>query len=304
MTAPPLHTELAHRIRAELAESGAAAGQHLVEEDLCRRFAVSRTPIRGALRLLAQQGVLKVRPGRGYALAAPLRPLPGDSPQARAGREDAEYAKLFDAVARARQTGALGDHFTRQEFLRRFKPRANVAARVLDRLTDLGLLERRAGHGWSFRRESGPALQESYAFRRALEPALLLLPSFRLDNKWARKSRARHMALRHKSWQPEDNAAFHELNADFHEQLARCCGNRHMQYAAERQFELRRFLARDWNYPAARVHSAIDDHLEILAALEQGYADKASALMLHHLTQSATSIAIGTGISEAGRGAP
>ena len=32
--------------------------------------------------------------------------------------------------------------------------------------------------------------------------------------------------------------------------------------------------------------SAIDDHLEILAALEAGYADKAAALMLHHLTQS------------------
>jgi DNA-binding GntR family transcriptional regulator len=35
-----------------------------------------------------------------------------------------------------------------------------------------------------------------------------------------------------------------------------------------------------------QVHSAIDDHLEILAALEAGYADKAAALMLHHLTQS------------------
>jgi DNA-binding GntR family transcriptional regulator len=32
--------------------------------------------------------------------------------------------------------------------------------------------------------------------------------------------------------------------------------------------------------------SAINDHLEILAALEAGYADKAAALMLHHLTQS------------------
>jgi DNA-binding GntR family transcriptional regulator len=37
-----------------------------------------------------------------------------------------------------------------------------------------------------------------------------------------------------------------------------------------------------------QVHSAIDDHLEILAALEAGYADKAAALMLHHLTQSAS----------------
>jgi len=300
MTIPRLHIELADRIRAELAESGAAAGQHLVEEELCRRFAVSRTPVRGALKLLAEQGVLKIRPERGYALAAPLRPSPADGTQAWSGREDSEYAHLFDAVARARQTGALSDRFTRQEFLRHFKARAGVAARVLARLTDLGLRERRTGHGWSFSQETGPALQESYAFRRALEPALLLLPSFRLDGEWARKSRAQHIALRNKPWQPQDDATFHELNANFHEQLARCCGNRHMQYAAERQFELRRFLARRWNYPVARIHNAIDDHLEILTALEQGYADKASALMLHHLTQSATSSAAGTKTREAG----
>jgi DNA-binding GntR family transcriptional regulator len=47
-------------------------------------------------------------------------------------------------------------------------------------------------------------------------------------------------------------------------------------------------LIGDWDYPIEQVHNAIDDHLEILAALEAGYADKAAALMLHHLTQSAS----------------
>jgi DNA-binding GntR family transcriptional regulator len=36
------------------------------------------------------------------------------------------------------------------------------------------------------------------------------------------------------------------------------------------------------------VQETIDEHLEILAALEAGWNDKASALMLHHLTTSAT----------------
>ena len=73
-----------------------------------------------------------------------------------------------------------------------------------------------------------------------------------------------------------------------------------MQHAVEKQIALRRFLSRRWNYPAAQIHSAIDEHLEILAALEQGYADKASALMLHHLTQSATSSAAGAEVLSAG----
>jgi DNA-binding GntR family transcriptional regulator len=56
----------------------------------------------------------------------------------------------------------------------------------------------------------------------------------------------------------------------------------------ERQNQLRQFLIGQWDYPMDQVASAIDDHLEILAALEAGYADKAAALMLHHLTQSAS----------------
>lgn len=295
MSSSRLHSELAQRIRADLAQHGATAGERLVEEDLCRRFAVSRTPVRGALKLLAQQGVLTARPGRGYVLAAPLRPAP-DTPDADTGEDEA----LFEAIAAARQSGELSDRFTQQEILRRFAVRAGMAARVLARLADLGLLERRVGHGWSFTGESGPALQESYAFRRALEPALLLLPSFRLDREWAQKSRAAHLKLRQKTGRNVDGAAFHALNADFHEQLARCCGNRHMQHAVEKQIALRRFLSRRWNYPAAQIHSAIDEHLEILAALEQGYADKASALMLHHLTQSATSSAAGAEVLSAG----
>ena len=78
------------------------------------------------------------------------------------------------------------------------------------------------------------------------------------------------------------------MNAEFHEQLARSSGNRAMLKAVQRQGQLRDFLIGQWDYPMEQVYSAIDDHLEILAALEAGYADKAAALMLHHLTQSAT----------------
>jgi DNA-binding GntR family transcriptional regulator len=81
---------------------------------------------------------------------------------------------------------------------------------------------------------------------------------------------------------------FHAVNADFHAQLAKSSGNRAMLRAVERHNQLRQFLIGGWEYPMEQVHSAIDDHLEILAALEAGYADKAAALMLHHLTQSAS----------------
>src|SRR3546814_18060733 len=48
--------DLGLRIVRMLKDQGAGPGHHLVELDLCRQFDVSRTPVRGALRLLADQG--------------------------------------------------------------------------------------------------------------------------------------------------------------------------------------------------------------------------------------------------------
>jgi DNA-binding GntR family transcriptional regulator len=283
MTAPSrLHADLAHRILARLRQDKAAPGHHLVELGLCAAFGVSRTPVRGALKLLERQGVVKAREGRGYVLTK----LPPETVEAEseAGEED----RLFQALAEARAKGALPDQFTQQELVRRFGARLSVVLVVLRQLGELGLVERKPGNGWAFTPDPARTLSESYAFRRALEPQMLLQPGFRLDRAWAEKARTEHQKLRKKAWRAGDGVRFHAVNADFHEQLARGSGNRAMLKAVERHNQLRTFLIGQWDYPMDQVYSAIDDHLEILAALEAGYADKAAALMLHHLTQSAS----------------
>ncbi len=274
-----LQADLARRILRALTEDGAAPGTRLVELDLCARFGVSRTPVRGALQLLARDGIITDRDRRGYVLVRP----PADAPDEDDGEDE---RRLFAAMARARADGELADIFTQQELVRRLKVRPGAALRLLRQLAEVGVVEKRPGNGWAFNGDSGRAINESYAFRRVLEPQLLLQPTFRLDRAWAQKSRAAHQKLRAMTWRPDNSIAFHALNADFHHHLARCCGNRIMQAAVERQNQLRRFLGDGWNYPREQVHRAIDDHLEILAALEAGYPDKAAALMLHHLTIS------------------
>jgi DNA-binding GntR family transcriptional regulator len=285
MTAVPsrLQADLARRILARLRQDNAAPGHHLIELDLCAAFDVSRTPVRGALRLLEQQGVVKARAGRGYVLAK----LAPEAAQAETSEEDQE-SLLFQQLAEARAQGALPDQFTQQELVRRFGTRLSSVMEVLRDLAELGLVERRPGNGWAFTTDPARALSESYAFRRALEPQVLLQPGFRLDRAWAEKARAQHQKIRRKPWAPGDGTRFHAVNADFHEQLAKSSGNRTMLKAVERQNQLRQFLIGNWDYPMEQVHYAIDDHLEILAALEAGYGDKAAALMLHHLTQSAS----------------
>jgi DNA-binding GntR family transcriptional regulator len=255
-----------------------------VELELCGTFDVSRTPVRGALQLLAAEGILVSRAGRGFVLAK----LPGVIDEAEEDEEDEEDRRLFDDLARARNTGKLPDQFTQQEIVRRFDVRLGTVMTVLRQLAELGLVERRPGNGWAFAADPSRILNESYAFRRALEPQILLQPGFKLDRAWAEKTRALLLKFRKKNWRAGDGVAFHAANADFHEQLARCSGNRTMLKAIQRQNQLRDFLIGQTDYPMEQVHSAIDDHLEILAALEAGYADKAAALMLHHLTQSAS----------------
>jgi DNA-binding GntR family transcriptional regulator len=278
-----LHADLARRILSRLRHDKAAPGHHLVELELCAAFDVSRTPIRGALKLLEQQGVVKAREGRGFVLAK----LPPENAEAEAVDDD-EESRLFHTLAEARAKGTLPEQFTQQELVRRFDMRLSTVLSVLRALAELGLVERRPGNGWAFAPDLVRALSESYAFRRAIEPQMLLQPGFKLDRAWAEKTRAEHQKLRKKPWRAGDGVRFHAVNADFHEQLARSSGNRAMLRAVERQNQLRQFLIGQWDYPMDQVTSAIDDHLEILAALEAGYADKAAALMLHHLTQSAS----------------
>jgi len=286
-TAPPsrLQAELARRILKLLKDQGAAPGYHLVELDLCRAFGVSRTPVRGALKLLAGEGALEPRAGRGFVLARKVTDAP-DAPPGETG--DDEARRLLGALAQARSDGKLEGRFAQQEIVRRFGARLPVVLAVLRQLGALGLVERRPGNGWAFAADAPRAQAESYAFRRALEPAMLLQPGFALDRVWLEKTRAAHLKFRRRPWQGSDAVDFYEVNADFHEQLARCSGNRYMLGAVRQQIALRRFLNDQLEYDARRVNSAIDDHLEILAALEGGWNDKAAALMLHHLTISAS----------------
>ncbi len=60
-----LHVELVERLRALITVGELANGQKIPEGDLCQRFGVSRTPLREALKVLAVEGVVTLRPNRG-----------------------------------------------------------------------------------------------------------------------------------------------------------------------------------------------------------------------------------------------
>jgi DNA-binding GntR family transcriptional regulator len=60
-----LHDELVERVRRQIVEGVLAPGEKISEKDLCAAYAVSRTPLREALKVLAREGLVVLTPHRG-----------------------------------------------------------------------------------------------------------------------------------------------------------------------------------------------------------------------------------------------
>ncbi len=64
---PPLHDNVAERLREQIFAGEFAPGAFLDETALCERLAISRTPLREALKVLTAEGLLRHEPRRGAA---------------------------------------------------------------------------------------------------------------------------------------------------------------------------------------------------------------------------------------------
>ena len=53
------------RLRDEILSGTLEPGARLIEEQICQRFSISRAPVREAMRLLVQQGLVEHLPRRG-----------------------------------------------------------------------------------------------------------------------------------------------------------------------------------------------------------------------------------------------
>jgi len=65
----PLHDQLVDRLRDMIIEGALVPGVRVPERALCERFQVSRTPLREALKVLASEGLVVLRPNRGATVA-------------------------------------------------------------------------------------------------------------------------------------------------------------------------------------------------------------------------------------------
>src|SRR6266404_6134534 len=64
-----MHDEVVARLRHVLTEGEIPPGARIPERDLCASFAISRTPLREALKVLAAEGLVVLLPNRGSRAA-------------------------------------------------------------------------------------------------------------------------------------------------------------------------------------------------------------------------------------------
>lgn len=279
-----LQRDLLPRVIALIRSERLAPGARLTELWLARRLQVSRTPVRGVLELLARRGILVWQPRRGFALARPIEehdevdlPEPSDS-----------VDELCLAIARDRVAGRLPEEVSEADIMRRYSVTRPFLLRVLSRLAELALVERKPGHGWLLSPVfyDPQARAESYVFRGLIEPAGLLQSGFRLPEGWLAGMRRRHEAMMAAPWRETESIALFEMNAAFHEGLAAASGNRYFLIAIQQQTRLRRFSNYDWTHGYERVVASCTEHLEIIDRLERDEREVAAALLRQHLEKA------------------
>ena len=276
-----LQHELAERILGMIREDDLAPGSRLNESGTAKRLSVSRTPVRAAFDVLAERGVVQRLPNKGVELLAIPKPEPEN------GTVDGAEVVLV-RIARDRQNGCLADEISELEVMRRYEIGRLEAQRLLARLSDLDMVERKPGYGWRFLHDPhDPTIHdERYRFRLLIEPMGLLEPGFRLEESWIAEMKARHLETLSRPWREGSSIGFFEMNAAFHEGLAAASGNRFIHSAVRRQNELRRVSNYDWVFGWERVEVNSTEHLRILEYLAAGEREVASALMRSHLQRA------------------
>ena len=276
-----LQVDLARRIAQLIYSRDVQAGDHLSEEPLAQQFQVSRTPIRGALRLLAEKGLIAYHPNRGYRVNALQADAPRPEIESREPTPDELYRRLLDDHVARQLPGPLIE----RELSQRYGVTRSTVTKSLLRMSADGLIEKRKGYGWQFvpSLESPSALAESYRYRIAVECAGLLEPEFSIDAAELERMRAAHERLLTRDGPDISASDFFALNATFHEMLARFSGNRYILQAVQQQNQLRRLEEHAAFYRDARFVASSQEHLQIIAALKAGDRDWAAQLLRHHL---------------------
>ncbi|MFJ8655776.1 GntR family transcriptional regulator [Streptomyces rochei] len=279
----PLTRRTAARIAEHIAAEGLVVGTRLVERTLAEHLKVSRSPVRQALRLLAEEGAVAPAERGGYTVA-----LSGPAlTEAAVGTPTEDHAEdAYLRIAADRLDGNLPDRVTENALARRYDLTPGQLAHLLRRIAVEGWVERLPGYGWEFQPmlTSMDAYQDSYRFRLTIEPAAILEPGFVLDREALETVRGQQQRLVDGDIRTIGNAELYDLNSRFHETVMACSRNSFFIDALRRVDRLRRLMEYRRSLQRDRALVRCAEHVEIADLLLAGKRDEASAYLRDHLS--------------------
>lgn len=271
----PLAERLARQIKAHLHGDAVPVGTRLPERALAERLRVSRSPVRAALQVLADEGVVRRQEEGGFVVRQ--RPRRAPPPARDAG--EAVFLQLADLHLSGRLPPRVSERALAQRLA---APRAAIL-RALTRAAEEGWAERLPGRGWSLLPvlSTSEALAESYRLRMLLEPAALLDPAFRADRTALQDLRREILAaMKDPGATP---AAIYALGLRFHTVLARQSGNSLLIDTLARINSARRLAGYRRNPDRERLLARCQEHLALLDLVLTGQLRLAARRLRRHI---------------------
>ncbi|MFT3720610.1 GntR family transcriptional regulator [Pseudorhodoferax sp.] len=277
----PLIPSLAAKILEMARREELPRGYRLTEQALCDAFAVSRSPVRKALQFLESTGAVSSIPHRGFQLARDGREFAGVAlADAAPPLED-----LYLRVANDRIAGRLAQQVTEVQLMERYGLARPQVQRLLNRMARDGLVERKPGRGWMFRRllTSVESHRESYRFRMMIEPQAILEPGYAVDLEELERCRREQLDLLDGGIEQCTPAQLFQAGSHFHETVAAGCGNRFVLDALRNVNQMRRIVEYGLQLDRSRLHRQCEEHLQLIELLVRGERMEASQFMRQHL---------------------
>lgn len=275
-----LAEELAIKILDDIEHHALVADTRLVERKLAEQFKVSRSPIRSALKLLEERGVVHLGVHGGYLVSERVKSYVKSASQQ---TDDSEA--LYFLIAKARLSGELADRVSENEILRRFSLTKGQLAPVLRRIAGEGWIERLPGHGWEFQPAltSLAAYRDSYRFRLTIEPAAILEPDFTLNRPVLETRLKEQQQLADGLILTVSSAELFNLNSLLHENIVECSGNVFFVEALRRVNRLRRLMEYQQALERDKALQRVHEHIALLNMLLEGKNREAAKYLRQHL---------------------
>ncbi|MCC7320766.1 MAG: GntR family transcriptional regulator [Rubellimicrobium sp.] len=284
-------------LAARIGSGDLPEGAILKEAHLASQLGTSRAPVRRALAMLAESGLIRPARGQGYVVGRAARGTMQMSSRElheilRAQGDDidrsATWERIFDQVVDEVsacmpfgtyriQEGELGDHHNVSR---------TVAREVLWRLTDRRLIEKDRKSHWIVGQMTARDLHETFEMRRLLEPQALAHVAPDLERDWLEALSAR-VGAAIDTFPASGPAEMDAIDQAMFQSMYRGLRNSRMHGSIQRN-QISLLVSRQFrhHFPMIDDLPALRDHAQILHHLRQGAVDVAQILLRNHLQRA------------------